>query len=165
MGVVKINRPPQDWWERAYVFEIARGMGITLKHAVASWIKPGHILTHEYPERPRPVAERFRGRHRLRQRAGGTPKCVACYCCQTACPPDAIEIIAEESPEPGVEKRPQSFRINMLRCIFCGMCVEACPEDAIYMTHDYELAQQTREALQFDLTDLLDGKPPRGKDG
>ncbi|MBW1808468.1 MAG: NADH-quinone oxidoreductase subunit I [Deltaproteobacteria bacterium] len=161
MAVKKINRPPQNWWERLYVFEIARGLGITMKHALKTWFKPGHLLTYQYPEEKRPMAERFRGRHRLRRRDDGSPVCVACFCCQTACPPNAIEIVAEESENPDIEKRPESFKINMLRCIYCGMCVEACPKDAIYMTKVFEFANQTREQLQFDLKDLLD--PEKGE--
>ena len=157
MGVVKINRPPQNWWERVYLFEIARGMGITLKHALLSWFKPGHMPTYQYPEERRPIADRWRGRHVLRRREDGTPRCVACYCCQTACPSNAIDITAEESDDPAVEKRPKEFRINYLRCIFCGMCVEACPKDAIVMTKEFELANQTREDLQYRLVDLLEG--------
>ena len=163
MGVIKINRPKQDWWERAYIFEIARGMGITIKHAFLSLFKKGHITTYQYPEEKRPVAERFRGLHKLRRREDGSPVCVACYCCQTACTPMAIDIIAEESDDPSIEKRPKEFRINMLRCIFCGMCVEACPEDAIYMTQEYELADNTREKLQYHIVDLLDEGTPSKK--
>ena len=155
MGVVKINRPPEDWWERAYVFELVRGLGVTLRHALLSWITPSHRRTWEYPEVKRPIADRFRGIHELRRRPDGSPTCVACYCCQTVCTPNAIEIIAEESPDPAIEKRPKEFRINMIRCIFCGMCVEACPKDAIIMTREYELARETREELQFTLRDLL----------
>ncbi len=164
MGVKQIHRPPKNLWERVYVFEIARGLGITLKHALLSWFRPGHMPTYEYPEVKRPLAERFRGRHRIRRRPDGSPACVACYCCQTVCPPQCIDITAEESDDPAVEKRPREFRINLLRCIFCGMCVEACPKDAIYMTHDYELADRTREKLQLDLEDLLeDGGDPEGE--
>ncbi len=156
MAVKKINRPPQNWWERAYVFEIVRGMSITMKHALKSWFTPEHMPIYQYPEERRPVAERFRGRHRIRRRPDGSPTCVACYCCQTVCPPNAIDIVAEECDDPAIEKRPQSFRINMIRCIYCGMCVEACPKDAIYMSQDYEFANQTREQLHFELEDLLD---------
>jgi NADH-quinone oxidoreductase subunit I len=163
MGVVKIKRPEQTLWERVYLFEVLRGMAITIKHAILSFFTPAHRPTFEYPEVKRPVAERFRGRHELRRRADGTPKCVACYCCQTVCPSLAIDIVAEEVDDPAVEKRPQQFDINMVRCIFCGMCVEACPKDAITLTQQYELANQTREQLQYRLEDLLE--PRDGKKG
>ena len=154
MGVKQIYRPPKNLWERLYIFEIARGLGITLKHALLSWFKPGHMPTYEYPEVKRPLAERFRGRHRIRKRA--------CYCCQTVCPSGCIDIVAEESDDPAMEKRPKEFKINLLRCIFCGMCVEACPKDAIYMSHDYELANRTREQLKLGLEDLLDDREEEG---
>ncbi|NOZ86497.1 MAG: NADH-quinone oxidoreductase subunit I [Deltaproteobacteria bacterium] len=156
MAVKKIYRPPMDFWERIFIFEAFRGLGITFKHLVLTWFKPGHKLTYEYPEEKRPVAARFRGRHGIRRRPDGSPVCVACFSCQTACPPQCIRIVAEESPDPAIEKRPRSFEINLVRCIFCGMCVEACPCDAIYMTHEYELANETREQLKLTLEDLLD---------
>lgn len=165
MVVKKINRPPRNWWERVYVFEVARGLGITMKHLILSWFKPGHMPTYQYPEEKRPVAERFRGRHRIRRLENGEPACVACYCCQTVCPPNAIDIEAEECSDPAMEKRPRSFKINMLRCIFCGMCVEACPKDAIFMTKDYELADQTRERLVYELRDLLETAPSSARTG
>ena len=65
MGVIKVNRPKQDWWERVYFLEVFRGLGITIKHAVLSLIKPGYIPTYQYPEEMRPIPDRFRGRHRL----------------------------------------------------------------------------------------------------
>jgi NADH-quinone oxidoreductase subunit I len=41
------------------------------------------------------------------------------------------------------------------------MCVEACPKDAIVMTQDFELAEQTREKLLYELDDLLEPKGRR----
>lgn len=158
MGVIKINRPKAGLWERLYIPEVIRGLGITIKHATLSIFKKGHIPTYQYPEEMRPISDRFRGRHKLRRRPDGSPVCVACYCCQTVCTPNAIDIVAEESPDSSIEKRPKEFKINMLRCIFCGMCVEACPKDAIYMTKEFELSRNTREKLQFRINDLLEKK-------
>ena len=162
---------------------LIKGLSITMRHFIESYVydrKPWEprysqewlekhqaidgkgFFTIQYPEQKRPVAERFRGRHRLRRRADGSPRCVACYCCQTACPTGAITIVAEEAENPDIEKRPRSFEINLLRCIFCGMCVEACPKDAIYMTRDYELAERTREQLRYGLEQLLDVEKGEG---
>jgi NADH-quinone oxidoreductase subunit I len=95
------------------------------------------VTTLEYPFQKRPYPERFRGVHRLTHRADGSPRCVACLCCSTACPAQCIYIesgeYAEGDKRRGYEKYPVKFVIDELRCIFCGFCVEACPCDAIRM--------------------------------
>jgi NADH-quinone oxidoreductase subunit I len=156
MGTVKIKRPEVTWWERVYFPEILRGMAITIGHGLKSLFTPRSMPTVQYPEEKKSPLPRPRGRHLLVRREDGTPLCVACYCCQTVCPPLAIKIVAEESPDPEIEKRPKSFHIDLLRCIFCGMCVEACPKYAIVMTNNYELAAETREALRPGIVDLLE---------
>ena len=135
----------------AFLPEIARGIGVSMKHffrntremvrgerpdPVTERYDEG-ISTISYPEQKRPYPERFRGVHRLTQREDGSPRCVACLCCSTACPAQCIYIDAGEYPEGdkrrGYERYPVKFVIDELRCIFCGYCVEACPCDAIRM--------------------------------
>ena len=77
--------------------------------------------------------ERFRGLHRLMLRDDGQVRCVACMCCPTVCPAHCITIVAEETRQRPIEKRPAIFEIDELRCVVCGLCVEACPCDAIRM--------------------------------
>ena len=60
-----------------------------LKHFRAS-------VTFQYPEEPRPLATRFRSRHRLTVRDEGTPRCVGCMLCETVCPAKCITIVAGE---------------------------------------------------------------------
>ncbi len=136
---------------QAYLPEIMKGIGASMRHffrntrdmlqsnrpdpVTERWSEG--ITTISYPEQKRPYPERFRGVHRLTLRQDGSPRCVACLCCSTACPAQCIHIDAGEYPEGdsrrGYERYPVSFVIDELRCIFCGFCVEACPCDAIRM--------------------------------
>ncbi len=133
-----IPKPPRGAYEQSYLPEIAKGLGVTMKHFFANAFgRRKQTETLEYPEERRPYPERFRGLHRLTQRADAAPRCVACLCCSTACPAQCIHIEAGEYPETdprhGYERHPVKFVIDELRCVFCGYCVEACPCDAIRM--------------------------------
>ncbi len=139
-----------------YLVEIAKGLFTTARHLVRNVFHQSRMPTLAYPEIRRRLGERFRGRHRLMKREDGTPKCVACMCCETACPADCISILAGEHPDPAIEKFPVRFDLNIMRCVFCGLCVEACPVDAIRMdTGKYELAAERRDLLIYDLDTLL----------
>jgi len=123
-------------YERSYLPEVTRGVLITLRHLFGNLFgrrKTRDLQTVNYPEEQRVYPPRYRGQHRLLTRADGSPRCVACYMCSTACPAYCIHIVAAASPDGAIEKYPQSFEIDLLRCIYCGFCVEACPEDAIRM--------------------------------
>ena len=135
ISVKKVNNKPLNMLERIYLWEIARGISVTTRHFFVNLFNPKGILTVQYPEQmiPLPGNALFRTRHRLKVRADGSPKCVACFMCQTACPAYCIRIEAAEYTENTVEKYPAVFDIDLSRCVMCGMCVEACPEDAIAM--------------------------------
>lgn len=142
--------------ENTYYPEIARGLATTLGHLLRNLTHIDQMPTISYPEQKRKLADFYRGRHRLTVREDGTPKCVACFLCATACPADCIHIEAGEYPEGANEKYPVKYEIDMLRCVFCGLCVEACPCDAIRMdTGEYDLADYTREKLMFEKEDLM----------
>lgn len=123
-------------YEQSYLPEVFRGVGITLKHLFVNLFgrrRTRYLQTVRYPDEKRVYPPSYRGQHRLLARADGSPRCVACYLCATACPAYCIHIVAAESPNSAIEKYPEAFEIDMLRCINCGLCVEACPEDAIRM--------------------------------
>ncbi len=152
----KTNATPVAYTEKtfttqSYIPAVVGGVGRSMKHffnnarelirgdmpdPVTERFAEG-LTTVSYPEVKRPYPERFRGVHRLTQREDGSPRCVACLCCSTACPAQCIFIEAGEYAEGdsrrGYERYPVRFVIDELRCIFCGYCVEACPCDAIRM--------------------------------
>jgi NADH-quinone oxidoreductase subunit I len=157
--VKDVSRPQGDqnrsWWVRSYIPAILSGMGVTIRHLLRNLRERRFTATIEYPEVKREYGERHRGRHYLKKRPNGDPRCVACFMCATACPADCIFIVAGEHPDPAIEKYPVEFVIDGLRCIYCGYCVDACPEDAIAMTRDYEMAGYHREDFIWDKDYLL----------
>jgi NADH-quinone oxidoreductase subunit I len=162
-----MNQKPLGIIERLYLGEVARGLVLTARHFFSNFsrhlvrslgirVGKGETVTYEYPEERRPSGRRLRTRHRLTKRADGTPRCVACMMCETICPARCIHIVAEENPDPNIEKQPRIFDIDLGICVFCGFCVEACPEDAIRMdTGIVELASYTREGMMYRMDQLL----------
>lgn len=145
--------------EDIYYVEVLRGLWITNRHFVVNmWrhtlrlfgiksVKKG-AATYQYPEEPRPIHHRWRGRHRLTVKQNGSMRCTACMLCETICPCNCIHIVPGESPDPEVEKFPEQFYIDALRCCFCGYCAEACPKDAIRMDLlEPEIAGYTRDII------------------
>lgn len=136
-------------WEQLYIPELIRGMGVTLRHFFVNTFTSRDIVTVRYPEQKREYPLRFRGVHRLMQRADGTPRCVACMMCSTICPANCIHIVAGERPDGSIEKMPVRFEIDELVCVVCGLCVESCPCDAIRMDTGVHMPpiEQRYEAL------------------
>jgi len=171
---IPVGPPPATAVRQAYIPAIVEGVGLSMKHfflnakELIRGERPDPVLgvTEEgmttvfYPEQKRPYPERFRGVHRLTQRSDGSPRCVACLCCSTACPAQCIYIEAGEYPEGdarhGYERYPVRFVIDEIRCIFCGFCVEACPCDAIRMdTGTHAAPYDSREQFLYAKDTLL----------
>lgn len=153
---VEFERREMNFKEKLFYPAIWEGFKVTTKHLVENIFGRKHTVTLEYPDVQRPYPERFRGQHRLMQRDDGTPRCVACMCCSTACPSNCITIVAGERPEETIEKFPVRFEIDLLKCIYCGMCVEACPCDAIRMDSGvHPKPTYTRKAAIVDKEALL----------
>jgi NADH-quinone oxidoreductase subunit I len=163
-----IARPERTAQVQAYIPEFMKGMAVTMRHffkntkemmlgqkadPVLEGLSEG-VTTIMYPEEKRPYPARFRGIHRLTLRDDGSPRCVACLCCSTACPAQCISIEPAEYPEGdprrGYERFPGTFVIDELRCVFCGFCVEACPCDAIRMdTGNHPVPYDSRDQFIY----------------
>lgn len=161
------NEMELGWWERAYIFEILRGLRITggvFLRNMGKWLtgRKGAITSY-YPEERRPdYAKHNRGKHVLTRRPDGRPQCVACNLCATVCPARVIEIEAGFDPDdPDHPKFPVRFEIDYARCVFCGMCVEACPEDAIRMSSEVPMLPfyDRSRGLWLGRQELLDWQP------
>jgi NADH-quinone oxidoreductase subunit I len=162
-----MDRSTLNFAERLYLLEVFKGLWLTSRHFFSNMSK--HLarqlgftpigrgsVTFQYPEERRPFSPRYRSRHRLTTREDGSPRCVACMMCETACPARCIYIVAGEHPDPNIEKVPTRFDIDLGVCVFCGFCVEACPEDAIRMdTGIVEIAAYSRKEMIYHIEDLL----------
>lgn len=118
--------------------------------------------TIQYPEEKAYLAPRWRGRIILARDPDGGERCVACYLCAAACPPDCISLQAAEDDDG--RRYPSFFRINFSRCIFCGFCEEACPTYAIQLTPDFEMSEYKRQNLVYEKEDLLISGPGKYPD-
>ena len=171
MPVIKVKRPPLATGEKFYLGAVFKGFIITLRHAIDSMrgktrgakdlASSGLGATMQFPEQrwDDHMPEYYRGAPALVTDEQGRERCVSCQLCEFICPPRAITITPEEIPPQDkfakVEKRPQQFKIDMIRCIYCGMCEEACPVDAIELTSLYDIVGLTRQEMIFDKSKLL----------
>lgn len=157
-----------------YGIGLIKGLGVTLKHFVGTYIedvrwlgrkryyseealqqrqgpKARGIFTVQYPEEKLPVPEEFRYIPFLiyDELEDGTKhdRCTSCGICAKVCPPQCIWIVRSNDPKTGRPiPQPTEFFIDIDICMNCGLCAEFCPFDAIKMDHDYELASYDRFA-------------------
>ncbi len=161
---------------------ILRGLGVTLKHFVSTFVedyKSGKkryftdegiaermhhetegIFTVQYPEEKLPVPEEFRFipflLYEEDENGARDERCTSCGICAKVCPPQCIWIERTNDPETGRPvPAPANFCIDIDVCMNCGLCAEFCPFDAIKMDHDYELAVYNRNGNIFDKDRLM----------
>jgi len=151
-------------------FGLLKGLGVTLKHIVATYVDdvksiPSRyaggrevlhqgpdgkgLFTIQYPEEKRLLPERFRYLPMLIE-----DRCTACGICAKVCPPQCIWIERATDENGKSLKRPAQYTIDASICMSCGFCAEFCTFDALRMNHVYELAFAGREGLLLDQEQL-----------
>ncbi|NMB88452.1 MAG: 4Fe-4S binding protein [Chloroflexi bacterium] len=153
-------------------FGIIKGLGVTFKHFVDTYIEDlkgknkryfspegieertradtQGIFTVQYPEEKLPIPEEFRYIPFLVYEEGPDgekmDRCTSCGICAKVCPPQCIWIVRTNDPVTGRPvPAPAEFYIDVDICMNCGLCAEFCPFDAIKMDHDYELSSYDRQ--------------------
>jgi len=151
--------------------ELLRGLGVTLKHFVETYVddikwlnKPRYstervaarssldakgAFTVQYPDEKLIIPEEFRYIPFLvyDEKADGVKedRCTSCGICAKVCPTQCIWIVRTNDPVTGKPvPAPAEFYIDVDICMNCGMCAEFCPFDAIKMDHDFEIATYDR---------------------
>jgi NADH-quinone oxidoreductase subunit I len=130
---------------------IAKGMAVTLRNFVGSYLEDDRLTTVQYPEERNPLPENYRNFPILIY-DGNDPhaglRCVACKICEKECPPQCIYITKSEDKKPDYMGKPQFypaiFDIDISVCMSCQICVEVCPFEAIKMDKDFELSKRER---------------------
>src|SRR5574344_1355959 len=100
-----IRHKPMNWVERLYIFEAFRGLFTTLKHFLRGFFRYETLPTVPYPDMKPEIRRTYRAKHRMMLRPDGTPRCVACFMCATACPAHCIYIEPAQSEDGRIEKR------------------------------------------------------------
>jgi NADH-quinone oxidoreductase subunit I len=130
---------------------IIKGMAVTAKNFLGSYVSEERLTTIQYPEERQPLKEAVR-QFPFLVFDGNDPmaglRCVACQICEKECPPKCIYIEKSKDKKPDYVGKPQLypavFDIDLSVCMSCQICVEVCPFDAIKMDTDFELSTGDR---------------------
>src|SRR5256885_4832232 len=130
---------------------IIKGMAVTAKNFLGSYVSRDRLTTIQYPEERQPLAEAVRQFPFLvfdGNDADAGLRCVACQICEKECPPQCIYIVKSKDKKPDYIGKPQLypavFDIDLSVCMSCQICVEVCPFEAIKMDVEYELSSTDR---------------------
>ena len=130
---------------------IIKGMAVTAKNFLGSYVSEERLTTIQYPEERQPLQEAVRQFPFLVFDGDDWQKglrCVACQICEKECPPKCIYIEKSKDKKPDYIGKPQlypaTFDIDIAVCMSCQICVEVCPFDAIKMDTEFELSTDNR---------------------
>jgi NADH-quinone oxidoreductase subunit I len=134
---------------------VLKSLWVTLRSALR---RP---VTGTYPAQRAAHAERMRGFPALIwDQAVNEPFCTGCQVCARYCPTNAIFVTMEDNPLHRAGESPRrkivdQFYLDFGRCIQCKICVDVCNFDAIEMSYLTEFSEWDKQALVFDLRQLL----------
>src|SRR5688572_26427175 len=130
---------------------IIKGMAVTAKNFLGSYVSEERLPTIQYPEQRQTLQEAVRNFPFLvfdGEDAHKGLRCVACQICEKECPPKCIYIEKSKDKKPDYMGKaqfyPARFDIDVSVCMSCQICVEVCPFEAIKMDTEYELSTTDR---------------------
>jgi len=130
---------------------IIKGMAVTAKNFVGSYVSKDRLTTVQYPEQRQTLSEAVRSFPFLVYDGDDWEKglrCVSCQICEKECPPKCIYIVKSKDKKPDFVGKPQLypeiFDIDLSVCMSCGICAEVCPFESIMMDQDFELSNTDR---------------------
>lgn len=130
---------------------IIKGMAVTAKNFLGSYVSKERLPTVQYPEERLPPKENAR-QFPFLVYDGDDPekglRCVACQICEKECPPQCIYIVKSKDKKPDYKGQmqfyPAVFDIDISVCMSCQICVEVCPFESIKMDTEFELSTDDR---------------------
>jgi NADH-quinone oxidoreductase subunit I len=130
---------------------IIKGMAVTARNFVGSYVSNERLTTVQYPEErlePKEAARNFPFLVFDGKDPQAGLRCVACQICEKECPPQCIYITKSKDKKPDYVGKaqfyPAIFDIDTSVCMSCQICVEVCPFDAIKMDTEYEYSTVDR---------------------
>jgi NADH-quinone oxidoreductase subunit I len=130
---------------------IIKGMAVTARNFVGSYVSNERLTTVQYPEErlePKEAARNFPFLVFDGKDPQAGLRCVACQICEKEWPPQCIYITKSKDKKPDYVGKaqfyPAIFDIDTSVCMSCQICVEVCPFDAIKMDTEYEYSTVDR---------------------
>lgn len=113
MATVVVQRPKLKWHEKWFISTLAKGLLITLGHAIAI-LRGKKKVTMQYPEEKwdANLPDHYRGAPALVTDEHGRERCVSCQLCEFICPPRASPSSRRRSPPRILGPRSKSARAS-----------------------------------------------------